>query len=943
MENTSVTVGFVSPTTIQIRIELGEVVDGVQTTVFPDGIDPADANDEGFIWADDAWVGHVGGPDDIYWMPFDSYEDSPIDDLFDTSGSGPSPAAPVDDPSGWSVTVDGQEVGIVGLSRKSNILDSAETGWFEFEFSTVQNVFIELDAPLAPGQEIVIAFDDADFAPITVTYAPETTVSEAIHVNLVGFDPDDETKVAYLSSWNGFVSDPAAPNGGTGVPQSYEPGTPFHVHDAETGVIVLSGEITLGTDVGDFQNFDQNFQSTPVYEMDFSALDEEGSYYISVEDVGISQTFEVDESHWDDLFELSMSGFYHQRSGIALEAEHTDAVRPRSLHPDDGFVVYGTTVTLMDTGEGYDNSAPEAYDQFAENLTGEVLTDAWGGWHDAGDYDRRTQHMEASRKLMELYEMDPEWAAAQTLDIPEADNGIPDILDEAMWGLEVFKRMQHEDGGVPGGIETSGAASFGEGSWGETQTLYAYAPDVWSSWEYAASAAKLATLLRPYDEALADEWLASAVAAWEWAEARVPEGEDYDATLNTSRNIAALEIYRATGDEAAYAVFLETFVYGTGEPVEWFEHQYEAAYVHAAMDPALVDPALQAAGQQALQDYADFLLTEGSGSAFGYLTDPYAPYGWGNTGQQPNYSADILVRLHDLTGDPALLDAIQQDVQYTLGANPLNMVYVTGIEDVRGPEIILNADADTLGQDPPPGITLYGDYNVFDYGYDFYHDMMEDDVWPYYDQVPVSESFNGFFVYVPSTEYTVQQGISDMAYVTGYLASLDDAGGAVPDVPLRLRGTGGDDGLDGGGADDLLIAFAGNDVLRGDGGDDLIAGMAGNDTLFGGAGADVLLAGTGADVLEGGAGDDLLIGGSGADAFVFDGVFGADTVAGLALAEDVLLIDAALAGGRSAEEVVADLATVSAAGVVLDLGEAGTILLQGLTGTAGLAGAMELV
>ena len=214
--------------------------------------------------------------------------------------------------------------------------------------------------------------------------------------------------------------------------------------------------------------------------------------------------------------------------------------------------------------------------------------------------------------------------------------------------------------------------------------------------------------------------------------------------------------------------------------MQWCEHQFEAAFVYARTDAPDIDTGLRDTGIADIERETTFFERDNTGSPFGFAMNPYAPYGWGNTGQQPNFSADHYARLHHLTGEQVWLDKMMADVQYTLGANPMNTAFMTGL-GVREPLKILNADAEALGTTPPPGITLYGDYNIFDYGKGFYHDIMYDDVWPNYWQTPVAESFNAFSVFVPSTEYTVQQGISDMTLVTGYLASVqEDVAQAAP-------------------------------------------------------------------------------------------------------------------------------------------------------------------
>ncbi|MEL7184399.1 MAG: glycoside hydrolase family 9 protein, partial [Pseudomonadota bacterium] len=695
----------------------------------------------------------------------------------------------MDDLSKWSVTVNGAAVAITGLSRKANILETAETSLFSFEFRTAQNVFLDLATPLQQGDVVRISYDDTDFDTLTARYAPRATVSEAVHVNLTGYDPDDLVKKAYLSSWNGWDVDLGAPDDGRSVAQDYDANTRFQVINATTGAVVDQGKIQMAQPLEAPNNFWNNFNRTDVWEMDFSDVNVAGDYYVYVDGVGISQTFTIEESHWDDIFDVSFSGFYHQRSGIALTEAHTEFVRPASLVPGDDLTVMRTTVKISETSEGSaDGSGDKPFDRFPNETTGETV-DAWGGWHDAGDWDRRTQHLEAARNMIELVEMTGAWGRDDTRNIPEQGDGIPDILQEAIWGIEVFKRLQTDDGGIPGGIEQRDYQSFGGSSWAEGPVIYAYAPDVWSSWEYAAAAAKVAHNLRPYDNVAADDWLASARAAMDYAEANWQaelSGSPAERDI-VSRNIAALEMYRETGETAYHDIFAATSAYASGDAssVKWNEHQFEAAFLYATLGDMVLNDTIRDTGVADMQGEIDLLLDLGTRSAFGNLYNPYAPYGWGNTATQPNHSQDVFVRMHHLTDDAALLKTIQDDVQYALGANPMNMVYMTGLGDMRGPEELLNLDAETLGYGPVPGITVYGDFHIHDYGRGFYHDIMYADQWPNVWQAPVHESWQGFSIYVPVTEYTVQQGITDMSYVTGYLAA-QQAPAPVQDVRMEV-------------------------------------------------------------------------------------------------------------------------------------------------------------
>lgn len=89
-----------------------------------------------------------------------------------------------------------------------------------------------------------------------------------------------------------------------------------------------------------------------------------------------------------------------------------------------------------------------------------------------------------------------------------------------------------------------------------------------------------------------------------------------------------------------------------------------------------------------------------------------------------------------------------------------------------------------------------------------------------------------------------------------------------------INGRAGDDVVCAGGGDDLVIGGPGNDLVTGNGGDDEIDGGLGQDELYGGAGADVLRGGADVDELYGEAGPDRLEGGAGVD--VLDGGTGRD-------------------------------------------------------------------
>lgn len=164
-------------------------------------------------------------------------------------------------------------------------------------------------------------------------------------------------------------------------------------------------------------------------------------------------------------------------------------------------------------------------------------------------------------------------------------------------------------------------------------------------------------------------------------------------------------------------------------------------------------------------------------------------------------------------------------------------------------------------------------------------------------------------------------------------------GGAQAD---NIKGGGGNDTLSGDGGNDFLKGGSRRDLVEGGNGDDILAGNSFADTLDGGAGDDRLKGGGDDDLLIGGAGDDVLKGGSGSDAFSFDLGSGQDRIADFSVAEDRLLVTAALADGRSASQLAA-LAETSGGDLILALAPDVRITLVDLGLSGPLTASIEII
>jgi endoglucanase len=774
----------VSPTIIGLRFEVNDIQAGGQVPYVAQTGDRIDS--DGWLTRNGVQIGRVVGAkkDTLY--------------LFDRITSYDLNTQWADQLSSYRIVSQTDQNYLAGTTpgavfRKSKIIDTARTGSWNFGFEKAHSLFLQLDKPLTTGdvytinfQNGALTFPDATLTNLNFVYDPFNTRSEAVHVSQIGFDPDDKVKVAFLSTWMGT---------GSGNPSvSYQVGQKFSLIDEATNKVVYTGQLKLAQGKNSPSNFNLNYNGTDVYRMDFGDFKTAGTYRVYVEGVGCSFDFKIGEQVWDDAFYTAVRGLYHQRSGIALGQPYTDWQRPRSLHPSDGLVVYQSTTMLVNTSEGLFGG-----ENFATALTrgstGQVVQNAWGGWHDAGDWDRRIQHTSAVRQLLELVELSPNYLGKKNLNLPESNNNLPDLVDEALWGLDVFRRLQRADGAISGGIEGGAGPDFGEGSWKEANTWYVYAPDAWSSYQYASAAAKAAYVLQSYNSNLANVYRDSAIRAMQWAEANPLSNTILNAATNEqksalkdSRNLAAAELYRLTGSSQWSQIFLATTNYTRDlSSLAYNEHQLDAAFVYLRTQRPGLDTNLLQKMTQNFKNQADFLLSQNDRFGFGELLDPWTPVGWGTSGATLNQGQTV-ARAHYLTGNEQYRNLLIKATQFGLGANPDNLVYTTGLGE-RNPNSALIEDMAALGATPPPGIGVYGPYNIQQYGWFWGFDLHPNDV-TNQSLLPVNESYQDFFYDIPMTEFTIQQTTVPNAYVWGYLAASDPNPVQSISAPYQVVATG---------------------------------------------------------------------------------------------------------------------------------------------------------
>jgi hypothetical protein len=596
--------------------------------------------------------------------------------------------------------------------------------------------------------------------------------SESVHLNQVGYALNSGMKYAYVYQWLGTA-------GGADF-SSFEGNNFYLVRHSDSSIVYSSQDhgksLQKRTDIQLENPSSSNigWHGCDIWECDFSDIGsvfpvDPGEYRIAIEGIGSSFPFRLDKDVYSDLSRLLLRGLYHQRSGPERTTEHTAFVKPVDHTPG----VNGFQVTY--SNHLYQGNDQVNFEQLPANATEWVWPDnpypfmneepdgwGWGGYFDAADCDRRRPHMAVSADLLLVYEMNPGKFQDGELNIPESNNGLPDILDEARWGIDFFRRLKGPTGGISGGLETTG---YYHPSWEDNHMWYAYAEDPITSWQYAGLAAHLAYCLElaNEDEVVINDWITESENAYSWAGIKSPgnEGKDYI----VQKYYAAANLYRITGNYQYLEDLKEclawygdmekdrgSFVYCLTSPDRWDNFTGE--------DKELQENLMHKIKNKALTEGIDQARERG----MRYIRRSNWNVSWG--GYYPHVMLQMVY--HHLSDDDEILDYLFTTADLYLGANNDLQVSISGaamVDAERTFRDLLNLES-TYDDVPGwiPGIPPYKHTNSV-YNASYFKEPVDPKDWP------LMEQNNDIRYYVPAGEYTVYETITPLATLFSYLKS----------------------------------------------------------------------------------------------------------------------------------------------------------------------------
>ncbi|MFE1440176.1 glycoside hydrolase family 9 protein [Streptomyces sp. NPDC058739] len=644
------------------------------------------------------------------------------------------------------------------------------TGIVENVSTARHEMYLKLPRALKPGARyrIRLAAGSPLGPELRFTFDDRHLRTEALHVNQVGYHPEQEDKTATLAMWLG-----------TGGDAALSSLSRFHLVDARTGVTVFTGTVRVRqaampgkiTPIYPAKDPDGTAMPMTTYALDFSSFGRTGTYRVWVPGLGSSFPFRIDRRVWEEAAKVSAHGYLNQRSGIELGPPHTEFRIARALHPGDGFRVHSTDPAIFfdplrfpaKSGEGNPFKRIQA-----SVLLNTDNPDAWGGWHDAGDYDRNIggqNHTRGVHAMLDLYESNPRYFERLRLNIPESGNHIPDLINEALWCMELFRRIQYADGSIPSSVESIEHPDEPGFAHGMPTAVTPSTPQV--SYAYAAAAAQLSLVLRRYDPRLSEKYCASAARAVEWAaaNAQVPNiFHNSHFPQDESQNLAAAWMYRLTSESRWHDLFRESLarIHPDGD-IRLDRFSYSGPWglgVYATLPDSMVDESLRAR-------VIETIVAHGDQAAETVDRSPFALIAMARDWEDRLGEPYPLMLAHRVTGDDKYVRALTRMAQFGLGDNPHNASLTGGLGSRQ--VVSFHLQAYFTGQRIPKGLSAIGPLHQSTWGAHRAEAALAPRIHPAWEQWPWAESVFDIRHWT-LTEHTVGGVMANQLLMRGYLA-----------------------------------------------------------------------------------------------------------------------------------------------------------------------------
>jgi endoglucanase len=382
-----------------------------------------------------------------------------------------------------------------------------------------------------------------------------------------------------------------------------------------------------------------------------------------------SAPFEIGSDVYRALTTGALRAYYYNRSGTPLLPAHAGKYARAAGHPDTEVLVHASAASAG-RPEGTVISAPK-------------------GWYDAGDYNKYIVNSGISTyTLLAAWEHYPAYFKTLNGNLPESGNGLPDILNEALWNLDWMLDMQDpQDGGVYHKLTSKqfdGMAVMPDQS---HMPRYVVQKTTAATLDFAAVMAVASRVMAPFEQqrpGLSARMRAAAEAAWSWAQAHpgvvyqqpadIATGDYGDKKLADEFAWAAAELYITTGQDSYYQAMHADRLpgsvpsWGNVGSLAWISLAHHMPRLTPAADKTLI--------ASRITGVADGLRRAWAASPY-RVSMQKNDLVWGSNAVLLN-QAMMLLQAYRIDHQPANLQAAQSALDYVLGRNATGYSFVTG-------------------------------------------------------------------------------------------------------------------------------------------------------------------------------------------------------------------------------------------------------------------------
>jgi hypothetical protein len=413
-------------------------------------------------------------------------------------------------------------------------------------------LFLKLPHPLKQGCGYTLKVDSCTFLEETETpfvYDVFDHLSEAVHVNLVGYPTKAVIKAADLYYWMG--------DGGARDYSGFE-GKSVYLKDQHGGEVTEVGKVTFWKP-SMIDVMRRNHTGSSVWNADFTGFRKPGTYRLAIEGVGSSPVFVIGNEVYREPYKTSVRGFYYMRIGEPGKGVTPVPRQPRFIPGVDphGFRIYLTDVHPWDPefigypADTWDEShhVEKAEDSlfWRRRLPGNPTNNkAVGGHADALDWDRHLAHVSIIYDMLLPYLLSEGVIGDDDLEIRESGNGVPDIIDEARNEVDLWLNIRHGEAYCHGLTNPCR----------QLKVMFQAGATTMAAWANAANCAMIADAFRVSGHRdLQEHYVREAVTAFRYA------AKQRDKQLDDVQNVgdaymrgrdflatAAAYLYNATGD-----------------------------------------------------------------------------------------------------------------------------------------------------------------------------------------------------------------------------------------------------------------------------------------------------------------------------------------------------------------------------------------------------------